>query len=182
MVAMVAVLRAGKCHDIAAAAVRALLPRFPDLRLLVLGDGPERAAIEAELAPAGEAVAMAGFRDDVLAVLGEVDVLVHPTRFDAFPTALLEALATSTPVVATAVGGVPEIVAEGEQGLLIPAPPRAEDLAAALGRVLTDREEARRMGERGRRTFEAEFTAARWLERLVPIYERAIARRREKLG
>jgi glycosyltransferase involved in cell wall biosynthesis len=182
VVAMVAVLRRGKGHDVAAQAVRSLLPRFPDLKLLVLGDGPERPEIEAQLAVAGQAVSMAGFRDDILAVLGEVDVLIHPSRFDAFPTALLEALATATPVVATAVGGIPEIVTDGEQGILIPAPPRAEDLAAALGRLLGDRDEARRLGECGRRTFTGRFTATAWLERLLPVYEEAIARSRKEVG
>ncbi len=185
---MVAVLRRGKGHDIAAAAIRSLLPRFPDLKLLVLGDGPERAQIEAELAPAGDAVVMAGFRDDVLAVLSEVDVLVHPSRFDAFPTALLEALATSTPVLAADVGGIPEIVTDGGQGLLIPAPPQAPDLTAALARLLEDPTTARRMGARGRERFLESFTAAAWVERLLPIYEAAIRpgtqkrRRRRNLG
>jgi glycosyltransferase involved in cell wall biosynthesis len=174
VLAMVAVLRPGKGHDVAAAAVRALREDYPNLKLLVLGDGPDRAEIEAQLEIAGDAVVMTGFREDVLEILGAVDVLVHPSRFDAFPTALLEALATATPVVATAVGGIPEIVSDGESGLLLDPPPSAEKLTAALRRLLDDPDERRRMGERGRLVFDRSFTAKHWLERLMPVYEFAL--------
>jgi glycosyltransferase involved in cell wall biosynthesis len=174
VLAMVAVLRAGKGHEIAARAVQALREEYPNLRLLVLGDGPDRAEIERSLEIAGDAVVMAGFRDDVLNVLDAVDVLVHPSRVDAFPTALLEALATGTPAVATAVGGIPEIITDGETGLLLEAPPTAEGLTVALRRLLADPDLRRRMGDRGREVFAADFTVERWIDRLLPVYEAAI--------
>lgn len=175
VLAMVAVLRAGKGHDVAAGAVSTLRKEHPNLKLLVLGDGPDREEIERQLEPAGDAVVMAGFRGDVLAVLDGVDVLVHPSRIDAFPTALLEALATGTPVVATAVGGIPEIVNDGETGLLLKAPPTVESLTEALRRLLDDATLRRSMADRGPRVFEANFTVSRWIERLLPVYESAIA-------
>jgi glycosyltransferase involved in cell wall biosynthesis len=177
VLAMVTVLRPGKGHDIAARAVRALREEYPNLKLLVLGDGPNRAEIERQLEVAGDAVVMAGFRDDVLAVLDGVDVLVHPSRVDAFPTALLEALAAGIPVVATAVGGIPEIVADGETGLLLAAPPTVEDLTGALRRLLDDAGLRRRMGDRGLQVFNASFTVERWIERLLPVYESALRTR-----
>jgi glycosyltransferase involved in cell wall biosynthesis len=177
VLAMVAVLRPGKGHEIAALAVRALREQYPDLRLLVLGDGPSRIEIERQLEVAGDAVVMVGFRDDVLDVLDGVDILVHPSRIDAFPTALLEALATRTPVIATAVGGIPEIVVDGETGLLLAAPPTVGGLIEALRRLLDDPDLRRRMGDRGRLAFEANFTVERWLERLMPVYESALRAR-----
>jgi len=172
--AMVAVLRSGKGHDIAARAIAELRDDYPNLKLLVLGDGPDRGEIERQLAIAGDAVVMAGFRDDLPAILDGVELLVHPSRIDAFPTALLDALASRTPVVATAVGGIPEIVTDGETGLLIPSPPTAESLGRALRRLLENPGLRRRMGERGREAFEARFTADRWIERLLPVYEAAL--------
>jgi len=179
---MVAVLRPGKGHDLAAAAVRDLRRDHPNLKLLVLGDGPDRAEIKRQLEVAGDAVVMTGFREDVLDLLGTVDVLVHPSLFDAFPTALLEALATGTPIVATAVGGIPEIVDDGETGLLLSAPPNLDELTAALRRLLEDPDLRQRMGERGRRVFAESFTAKHWVERLMPVYEAALAGRKKTVG
>ena len=68
---------------------------------------------------------MLGHRDDVMDLLDAADVLVHPSSIDAFPTALIEAMAASVPVVATNVGGIPEIVMAGETGQLVGAPPDA---------------------------------------------------------
>jgi len=174
VLAMVTVLRPGKGHDLAALAVRALRERYPNLKLLVLGDGPGRTEIERQLGVAGDALVMAGFRDDVLAVLDGVDILVHPSRIDAFPTALLDALAARVPIVATAVGGIPEIVTDGETGLLLDPPPSAEDLTDALRRLLDDPGLRQRIGERGRQVFDESFTAARWIGRLLPVYESAL--------
>jgi glycosyltransferase involved in cell wall biosynthesis len=121
-----------------------------------------------------------GFRDDVQRVLDAVDVLVQPSSFDAFPTALLEAMAARVPAVATAVGGIPEIIDDGDSGYLISAPrdaetpASAEELARALTPLLADRELRFRIGNRGRERFEARFTADRWLERLLPLYDLAV--------
>jgi glycosyltransferase involved in cell wall biosynthesis len=176
VVAMLAVLRTGKGHDVAIAAVRTLRERFPRLRLLVLGDGPERARVARLAAPLGDAVVLAGYRDDVPAVLAGADALVHPTARDALPSALLQAMAAGVPVVASAVGGIPEIVVDGETGLLVPAPPRADDVAAALSHVLGDGDLRARLGAAARERYELAFTAERWARRLRSVYEQAGAR------
>ena len=110
VLALVAVLREGKGHEVAIEAVARLQDRFPTLTLLVVGDGPLRKRIEALAAPLGDRVIFTGHRGDVAELLGAVDVLLHPTSMDAFPTVLLEACAASLPVLATRVGGIPEIV------------------------------------------------------------------------
>lgn len=175
--AMLTVLRAGKGHDEAFAAVARLRADGLPVRLLVCGDGPERARLTAAAASElGDAVVMAGHRTDVMAVLDAADVLLHPTHVDALPTALIEALAAGTPVVATRVGGVPELVDDGVTGRLVPAPPRAEAVADALGEVLRDPGLRERMGAAGQARFAAEFTAEAFARRLLDVYAAAGAR------
>ena len=181
VVGMVGVLRGGKGHDVAINAVAALRVRFTAIRLLVVGEGTERARLEALAREREAPVAFCGFRDDVQQVLDAVDVVAHPSSIDALPTALIEAMAAGVPVVATDVGGIPELVGDGQTGLLIPSPSSADvpasagDLASALATVLDDPELRRRLGQAGRQRFEAAFTAERWIERLVPIYEEALS-------
>ncbi|HEX8082726.1 MAG TPA: glycosyltransferase family 4 protein [Solirubrobacteraceae bacterium] len=177
VVTMLAVLREGKGHDVAIEAVGALRERFPALRLLVLGEGPHRPEIERMAAPLGDRVLLAGQRNDVMDVLDATDVLLHPTRIDALPTSLIEAAAAGVPVVATRVGGVPEIVEDGVGGVLVPAPPSAEPVTAALGSLLEDPARRAAMGAAARRTFEERFTAEKWAARLRELYEEAVDRR-----
>ena len=98
VVAMVSSLRPEKGHDVALEALRASLPRFRSLRLVVVGDGPLRPWLERAAAALGDRVVLAGYRPDVLAVLDAADVLLQPSRADALPTAVLEAMAASVPV------------------------------------------------------------------------------------
>jgi len=170
---MVTVLRRGKGHDAAIAAVAELAERFPRLRLVIAGDGPDRAEIERLAEPLGARVVLAGHIDDVMALLDATDVLLHPTRVDAFPTALLEAMAAGVPIVATAVGGIPEIIESGTSGVLIAPPPRPRAIADALGSLLGDERLRRRLGERGRERFAREFTAEAWATRMRSVYETA---------
>jgi glycosyltransferase involved in cell wall biosynthesis len=178
VVAMVSVLRPGKGHEVAIAALAALADRHPDAVLLLVGDGPSREEIRALAAPLGDRVVLAGHRDDVGAVLAAADALVHPTRMDAFPTVLLEAAAAGLPVVATRVGGVPEIVVDGTTGVLVPAPPEAGAFAAALAPLLGDAPLRARLGAAAGARFAAEFAADRWAVRLRAVYESAGAGRR----
>ena len=188
VVTMVSVLRRDKAglfpppsvltvagHDVAADAVSRLLPEFPQLRLLVVGEGPEREAVTRAMSHLGDRALVVGHRGDVPAVLDATDVLIHPAHIDAFPTVLLEAMSARVPVVATSVGGVPEIVDEGETGLLFDAPPNAEALAGSLRPLLADPGLRNRLGEGGRRQFEAKFTTDRWIERSLSAYESVIA-------
>jgi glycosyltransferase involved in cell wall biosynthesis len=171
VVAMVSVLREGKGHDVAFAALAQLRERHPDVRLLVVGDGPARDAVHAQAREVGEHVVFAGFRRDVTDVLAASDVLLLPSRMDAFPTSLLEAAAVGVPAVATAVGGIPEIVRDGETGLLLANPPSADAVAAALERLLDDPCRRAALGRAARVRFAAHFTAERWAARCRAIYD-----------
>ena len=88
-------------------------------------------------------------------------------------------MAAQVPVVATDVGGVPELIDHGRNGLLIPAPPTSDALAEALAVLLEDRAGRHEMGMRARERFEAEYDAPRWLDRLEPLYSSAIEAHRE---
>ena len=94
----------------------------PHCRLILVGDGPERPVLEEHLRHRGLAdrVRLVGHRDDVAPWLGIMDVFVHPSLMEGMSNAVLEAMAVALPVVATAVGGTPEIVAHGVTGLLVP--------------------------------------------------------------
>ena len=176
VVTMLGVLRPGKGHDVAVAATSVLRARFPELRLLIAGDGPARAEVAALAARLGPAAVLTGHRDDTAAILAASDVLLHPTARDAFPSAVLEAMAAGLPTVTTAVGGISEIVRDGETGALVAAPASVEAVIGALGRLLGDAALRRRMGAAARRRFDERFTAERWATRLRAVYEAAGAR------
>jgi glycosyltransferase involved in cell wall biosynthesis len=177
VVSTVTVLRAGKGHDLAIAAVRRLMERFPRMRLVLLGDGPAREEIHRLVAPLGPAAILTGHRDDVMDLLMATDVLLHPTQVDAFPTALLEAAAAAVPVIATAVGGIPEIVEDGRTGFLLAFPPRPDTLAERLEALLADESLRRSLGRAAREDFLQRFTADRWLARLRAVYDDVLAER-----
>jgi glycosyltransferase involved in cell wall biosynthesis len=177
VVAMISCLRPEKAHDVAFAAVGELLASIPDLRLLVIGDGPQRDEVARGVSALGDRALATGYRADVMALLDAADVLLHPSRHDALPTTIIEAMAASTPVVATRVGGIPELVDDGVSGVLVPAPPSASELAAALGQLLRDPHRRRRLGAAGHDRFEQEFTAARWAMRMGALYRSVLAGR-----
>ena len=130
-----------------------------DLHLVVTGDGELRDELRqrAESLGLSPRVHFTGIRRDVGNVLGAIDMFVMPSFWEGLPLALVHAMGAGLPVVASAVGGIPEVVVPGETGLLVPpADPGA--LAAALNRVLGDRDTARRMGLAGRRRVEGHFS------------------------
>jgi len=176
VVAMVSSLRPAKAHDVAFAAVGELLTTVPELRLLVVGDGPLRAEVARAASALGDRALPTGYRPDVMAVLDAADVLLHPSRHDALPTTVIEAMAASTPVVATRVGGIPELVDDGVSAVLVTAPPAASELAAALGELLFDPQRRRRLAAAGRARFEQEFTANRWATRMGELYRSVLSR------
>jgi len=117
------------------------LARVPDVALLVLGDGPERAELERRAGELGLADRVrflgAGTRDDVIALFRAVDAALLTSAWENLPHTLLEALATGTPVIATAVGGIPEVVRDGKNGLLVP-PRDVAGIASAIERLVRD--------------------------------------------
>ncbi len=170
VVLMAAIMRPAKGHaDLLAAARRVL--RDHDAWFLLAGDGPEQAEVEATIAadPTLRArVRCLGFRTDVPALLQASDVVAHPSHADALPTVLIHALAAGRPVVATRVGGVPELVSPATGRLV--APRDVDALAAALVELLTDAPLRDRLGAAARARYEVEFRADVWARSLHELY------------
>lgn len=124
---------------------------------------------EAERLGVAHRVVFAGYRDDVPELLAGCDVFCLPSSTEGLPLVILEAMAQGRPVVASAVGGTPELVVQGETGLLVP-PGDAESLRDALGRILDDPELARRLGAAGRARAAREFSSAAMCERMLGLY------------
>lgn len=140
-------------------------------RLVVLGEGPERPRLERLAAALGVPVSLPGRVPDVAAWLRRADLLVHPVRWEGFGLAVLEAMLAAKPVVATRVSSIPEIVVDGETGLLVP-PDDPGALAGAINRVLED---PGRYGQRGYARARSEFSVARMVDRTLSVYEAASA-------
>ncbi|MEO6809279.1 MAG: glycosyltransferase [Isosphaeraceae bacterium] len=153
----------------------------PDLRTLIVGDGPLRGDLE-ELANAfrlGGSARFLGHRDDVPRLLAAADLLVLPSLYEGLPNVVLEAMRFRVPVVATAAPGTTEVVNDGQTGLLVP--PRApKELARAIRTLLDEPEFARRLGEAGRARVEADFRAETMVARFAELYE-GLARTKGRL-
>jgi glycosyltransferase involved in cell wall biosynthesis len=153
-------------------AIRALRD-VPGAHLVVLGEGPARSELERLARELDVPAHLPGRVPDVAAWLRRATLLVHPARWEGFGLALLEAMLASLPVVATRVSSIPEIVQDGETGLLVP-PDDPTSLAAAVNRVLTG---PREYGERGRQRALAEFSVAKMADRTRAVYDQALAPR-----
>jgi glycosyltransferase involved in cell wall biosynthesis len=145
----------------------------PALRFkaVVVGDGPERARVEAAAAASGlgDRLVFAGHADDVRPFYAAADVLALPSHSEGSPLVLLEAMSAGVPVVATSVGGVPEVATDGETALLVPArDPQA--FAAALGRVLNDAALARTLAASAEARGAADFSPESRTRALVEFY------------
>jgi glycosyltransferase involved in cell wall biosynthesis len=169
--AMVANLRAEKGHDTLLAAVPRILARHPGASVTLVGDGPRREALEtlARALGVSAAVHFLGECRDVAPVLAGHDLFVLPSRSEAFPNALIEAMATALPVVATSVGGIPEVVRSGENGLLVP-PDDAPALADAIVALMDDPARAAALGRAARADVERHYTIDRMVEQFEQLY------------
>jgi glycosyltransferase involved in cell wall biosynthesis len=158
--------------------IRALALLRGSFHATLVGSGPDQRAVEDEVRRANltGSVLLAGERDDVPELLASSAIFVLSSRSEALPVSVLEAMAAGLPVVATRVGGVPELVVEGETGLLVAsADPPA--LAAALQRLLDDPELRAQFGAAGRARVEEHFALDSFLESHLDLYRRALAAR-----
>ncbi len=156
--------------DILVQALPDIRARHPKAELVVLGEGAQRSELEQMARKLQVPVHLLGRVPDVAAWLGRADLLVHPARWEGFGLALLEAMLASKPVVATNVSSIPEIVADGETGLLV-TPDDAAALAAAVTRVLDD---PGSYGKLGRERARSKFSVARMTARTLALYETAL--------
>src|SRR5262249_38640976 len=155
---------------------RRILDAVPDVDLLVIGDGEERAALEARaraLRLEGR-VHFLGLRHDVPALLRGADVLLMTSVFEGFPNAVLEAMAMGAVAVATAVGGCGGLVLAGERGVLIP-PRNAAAAATAVVRVLEDQVLSTRLAQAARARVERELTVQVLAARTEGFYTELLA-------
>jgi glycosyltransferase involved in cell wall biosynthesis len=177
VVGTVAVFRAQKrLHDWLAVA-QAVLARHPDARFLLVGDGPLRGELRDAAAARGldHAVVFPGLRDDVRGYLAAIDVYLMTSIYEGLPVALLEAMAMRRPVVATPVGGIPEVVRDGESGRLVGVGDVAAAAAATLD-LLGDRQRAAGLGAAARRTITERFSASAMVRRVESIYDEILQR------
>lgn len=178
-IALVACLRPEKRIDVLIAAAPRILARYPDAEFLIVGDGSSRDALVAlaRSTGAGARIRFLGHRDDVPSVLAEADAFVLPSQSEAFPNSIIEAMASGLPVVATAVGGIPELVADGTTGRLVP-PGDADALADAIVHVLENPGRAAEYGRAGRRRVEQSYSYTRMVEQFEALYLGEFAARR----
>ena len=179
VVLLAARLEPRKDHRTFLEAARVVLAKMPGVQFLLAGDGaPEyRAQLKRQAIPLGRAVRFLGTSRDVRALMRLSTVVVLSSRTEGLGLVLLEAMAERRPVVATRVGGVPEVVVDGVTGLLVdPGSPSA--LAKAILDVIEQPERARQMGEAGRQRVEAQFDVARMSGEIADLYEELLTRRR----
>jgi len=155
--------------------------RLSAAQLAFIGDGPSRGEVEALTAELGlqPYVHFLGARDDIYRLLRSVDVFVLSSKMEGSPLAVLEAMAAQRPIVATAVGGVPTILANGQCGLLVPTGD-AHAMAQAILDLLAHPQKAQELALRARERFLQEYTVERMGERYLRLYESALRFRRRK--
>jgi glycosyltransferase involved in cell wall biosynthesis len=182
VVGTVCIIRSEKALDVLVGAAALLKEDFPRLRLLIAGDGPDRARVAAlaERIGLSGSIHMTGARTDVPDVLAAIDVAVICSDYEGSPRSVLEFMDAGKPIVATQVGGIPEVIEDGVHGVLVP--PRDESaLAAALAGLLEDMDRGREMGARARDHCRRELSLDRTVERLQELYEELHSRRNGNL-
>jgi glycosyltransferase involved in cell wall biosynthesis len=170
------IVTAIKGHDLMIRALPELLSQCPGAVLAIIGDGPDRQACQALAAElgVGAAVRFTGQRNDIPDLLAALDVVVMTSLSEGLPYAAIEAAAAGRPVVAFANGGIPEVVLDGETGILV-ASGDVAGLARALARVLNDPALMRGLGQAGRRHAQR-FAISEHVRKLEDVYERIAGR------
>ncbi len=179
LIGVVARLEPEKGHRHLVDAMPSILESSPEAWLAIVGEGSEADALKARAAALGPAVArrivFTGRREDVTAITADLTVAVLPSLREAQGISILEAMALRRPVVASAVGGIPEVIAHGVDGLLVP-PANPPALATAIGLLLADPALRERIGEAGYRTVVERFSIDAQVKRIEALYDEELAR------
>jgi len=175
VIAVVATFKEQKGHRYLIEAMASIVPQYPGVHVLLIGDGDLRAAMEAQVEALNlrEHIHFLGTRKDVPALLATCDLFVLPSLWEGLSVALLEAAATGLPVVATRVSGTVQVVVPGKTGILVP-PGDAQHLARAIEQLMTDPAQARAMGMAAKRRAEEEFSAQRQADEHLALYRRLL--------
>ncbi len=178
VVIMVAALRPEKAHESLLKAAQHLIVSHPDVKFLIVGDGPLRGHLEAlsEAMQLQEKVRFLGVRGDVAGLLHLSSVLVLPSHpvVETLPLAVLEAMAARVPVVASSVGSIPDLIEDGMSGKLIP-PAAPESLAGAIETILDDPAAAGQMAARAFQIVEGKYTVDRMVSKYAALFEKLIS-------
>jgi glycosyltransferase involved in cell wall biosynthesis len=167
-----------KGFDVLVRAMASVRASVPDVALVIAGEGPERQRLEHIASNLGlqGAVRLLGRREDVPALMESATLLVHPARWEGFGLVLLEAMRSALPIVATAVGGIPEVVEDGVTAVLVP-PEDPERLADAILLMLREPDRARAMGSAGFARLQERFSPDRMASATAAVYDHALRRR-----
>jgi glycosyltransferase involved in cell wall biosynthesis len=143
----------------------------PDSFFVVVGDGPERKSLEtlARELRIENRVHFCGFRDDPMSVFQSLDLYVLSSLSEGIPVAMLEAMASGVPVVATLVGGIPEVIKDKVNGLLVPSQ-NPDALADGILEALTHSSETAKRVLEAKKTMANEFNMGKWIETIQNIY------------
>ena len=177
VIGTVAVLRPEKALEILVESAALLIPRYPGLRVLIAGSGPEEVLLRARIDELGlqETVLLLGFRRDVAEVLATLDVAVFSSDREGMPLAVIEAMAAGKAIVATDIPGITELVRDGDEGLLVPSRNPAA-LAEAVGRLLDDDELRTRLGAAARERQRHELDIQTTVDAFEQLYDELFAK------
>jgi L-malate glycosyltransferase len=177
IVGTIGALVAQKAHHALIDAAAIVVKQVSDVRVVILGEGELRPSLEKQIKQhhLERHIFLAGFRADVLELLKDIDVFALSSTHEGMCTSLVDAMAAEKPAVATSVGGVPEVVADGETGYLVP-PRDTEALAARIVQLLTDAALRRQMGSAGLQRARRLFTVERMVQETADAYHRVTAR------
>lgn len=182
LMTVVATLKTQKGHAVLLSAMAEIAGKHPHLRLLIAGDGELRGELEAQTRELHleNQVHFLGTRQDIPDVLAASDSFVLPSLWEGLPMALIEAMASGLPVVATEVSGTREVMIPNETGLLVP-PGDAPRLAQAMDFILSNPDRARAMGAAARQRVEAHFSAQTQAREYLALFEKAQSQRSGRL-
>ena len=161
-----------KGYQVFLKAAQLIKQRESKVKFLIVGDGPEKSNLEklADELKISEDFLFPGYREDILDIINAMDIFVLSSFHEGIPIALLEAMALEKPIVATKVGGIPEVVTDQISGILV-EPDDPEKLAQKSLYLLQEREVRKKMGSEAKRKIEESFTAERMAQRVLEIYQ-----------
>jgi len=177
----VGILRKVKGHEITLRAVKVVAGQFPAVKFLIVGDGPYRKKLEDMVDNLGirQYVIFTGFVENIPEVYSFTDVAILSSWSEGIPQCLLQAMASGVPVVATEVGGVPEIVKNEKTGLLV-APGDYKGLAEGIIRIVKDNDFAAGLVENAKELVQREYSLGRMLDKIEDIYKKLLERKKVK--